>query len=80
MITALEYGMQAFCSRPLGACRYEFMDARFEKVFECGQMVSKAVLVAEGVTQEARREELSRAYWELRAQNSKLKTRNWLAP
>ena len=56
MITALENDIQTFCSRPLGVCRYVFMDARFEKVREHGRIVTKAVLVAVGVTQEGRRE------------------------
>ena len=56
MIAALENDIQTFCSRPLGVCRYVFMDARFEKVREHGRIVSKAVLVAVGVTQEGRRE------------------------
>jgi transposase-like protein len=56
MIAALEDDLQQFCSRPLGVCRYVFMDARFEKVREHGRIVSKAVLVAVGITQEGRRE------------------------
>ena len=56
MITALEDDLQLFCTRPLGVCPYVFMDARFEKVRENGRIVSKAVLVAVGVTQEGRRE------------------------
>ena len=56
MIAALEDDLQLFCTRPLGVCRYVFMDARFEKVRENGRIVSKAVLVAVGVTQEGRRE------------------------
>ena len=56
MIAALENDIQTFCSRPLGVRGYVFMDARFEKVREHGRIVSKAVLVAVGVTQEGRRE------------------------
>ena len=56
MIAALEKDIQTFCSRPLGVCRYVFLDARFEKVREHGRIMSKAVLVAVGVTQEGRRE------------------------
>ena len=56
MITALENDVQTFCSRPLGVCPYVFMDARFEKVRENNRIISKAVLVAVGVTDEGRRE------------------------
>ena len=55
MITALENDLQEFCQRP-GNCPYVFMDARFEKVRENGRIISKAVLVAVGVTTEGRRE------------------------
>ena len=56
MIAALSEDVQTFCSRPLGHCPYVFMDARFEKVRENGLIVSRAVLVAVGVTTEGRRE------------------------
>lgn len=56
MIAKLEDDVKTFCTRPLGICRYVFMDARFEKVRENGRVVSKAVLVAVGVTPEGRRE------------------------
>jgi putative transposase len=56
MITALNADVQTFCSRPLGECPYVFMDARFEKVRENGRIISKAVLVAVGVTTAGQRE------------------------
>jgi transposase-like protein len=56
MITVLEEETKAFCSRPLGNCPYLFMDARFEKVRENGRIISRAVLVAVGVTTTGQRE------------------------
>lgn len=56
MIVSLEEDVQAFCSRPLGTCPYVFLDARFEKVRENGRIISKAVLVAVGVTDAGQRE------------------------
>ncbi len=56
MITALDEDVREFCARPLGHCPYVFLDARFEKVREHGRIISKAVLVAVGVTLEGRRE------------------------
>lgn len=56
MIVSLEEDVQAFCSRPLGCCPYVFLDARFEKVRENGRIISKAVLVAVGVTNGGQRE------------------------
>lgn len=56
MITQLEDEVKVFCSRPLGNCPYVFLDARFEKVRENGRIISKAVLVAVGVTVSGQRE------------------------
>jgi transposase-like protein len=56
MIASLEANVHAFCTRPLGACPYLYMDARYEKVRENGRIISKAVLVAVGVSSEGRRE------------------------
>ena len=56
MIAGLDEDIQSFCSRPLGECPYVFLDARFEKVRDHGRIVSRAVLVAVGVSQEGRRE------------------------
>lgn len=56
MITQLEADVQTFCTRPLGCCPYVFLDARFEKVRENGRVISKAVLVAVGVTLSGQRE------------------------
>jgi putative transposase len=56
MLEDLSAGVQEFASRPLPACPYVFLDARYEHVREHGRVVSKAVLVAVGVTTEGRRE------------------------
>ncbi len=56
MLEGLESGVKEFCSRPLSACPYVFVDARYENVREHGRVVSKAVLLAVGVTTEGRRE------------------------
>ena len=56
MIASLEADIATFCSRPLGNCPYVFLDARFEKVRENGRIISKAVLVAVGVTVGGQRE------------------------
>ncbi len=56
MITSMEEDLQVFCTRPLGNCPYVFLDARFEKVRENGRIISKAVLVAVGVTTAGQRE------------------------
>lgn len=56
MIASLEEDIATFCSRPLGNCPYVFLDARFEKVRENGRIISKAVLVAVGVTVGGQRE------------------------
>ena len=56
MLEELDASMRAFCQRPLPPCPYVFVDARYEQVREHGRVVSKAVLVAIGVTLEGRRE------------------------
>ncbi len=56
MLADLDEGMRVFCQRRLPACPYVFVDARYESVREHGRVVSKAVLVAVGVTVEGRRE------------------------
>jgi putative transposase len=56
MLEDLSSGVKEFASRPLPACPYVFVDARYEHVREHGRVVSKAVLVAVGVTTEGRRE------------------------
>lgn len=56
MIASLEENIATFCTRPLGNCPYVFLDARFEKVRENGRIISKAVLVAVGVTVGGQRE------------------------
>jgi putative transposase len=56
MLADLDEGMRIFCQRPLPTCPYVFVDARYESVREHGRVVSKAVLVAVGVTLEGRRE------------------------
>jgi len=56
MLSELDEGMRVFCQRKLPTCPYVFVDARYENVRELGRVVSKAVLVAVGVTTEGRRE------------------------
>lgn len=56
MLEDLSVGVKEFVSRPLPECPYVFVDARYENVREHGRVVSKAVLVAVGVTTEGRRE------------------------
>lgn len=56
MLADLDEGMRVFCQRELPECPYIFLDARYEKVREHGRVVSKAVLVAIGVTLEGQRE------------------------
>lgn len=56
MLSELDEGMRVFCQRKLPTCPYVFIDARYENVRELGRVVSKAVLVAVGVTTEGRRE------------------------
>jgi putative transposase len=56
MLEDLSTGVATFCARPLMPCPYVFFDARYEHVREHGRVVSKAVLVAVGVTTEGQRE------------------------
>ena len=46
--------LQAWRERPLGAVRYLFLDARYEKVRENGQMRDAAVLLATGSRRKAK--------------------------
>jgi transposase-like protein len=41
--------------RPLGCCRYVYLDARYEKVREGGVVIDQAVLVAVGVSEDGKR-------------------------
>jgi putative transposase len=56
MLEGLAAGVKEFSSRPLPECPYIFVDARYEHVREHGRVISKAVLVAVGVTLDGRRE------------------------
>ena len=56
MLEDLSAGVSEFCTRALPACPYVFLDARYENVREHGCIVSKAVMVAVGVTTQGRRE------------------------
>lgn len=51
----LDAGLAAWRERPLDETPYVFLDARYERVREGGQLVDCAVLVAVGVTQEGKR-------------------------
>jgi putative transposase len=48
--TQLDTGLQAWRERPLDETPYVFLDARYERIREAGQIVDCAVLVAVGVT------------------------------
>lgn len=50
--------LQEWRERPLGEIRYLFLDARYEKVREAGQIRDAAVLVASGITPEGERQVL----------------------
>lgn len=50
--------LQEWRERPLGDIRYLFLDARYEKVREAGQIRDAAVLVASGITPEGERQVL----------------------
>lgn len=50
--------LQAWRERPLGEVTYLFLDARYEKVRENGQMRDAAVLIATGIDAEGRRQGL----------------------
>ena len=54
----LDEQLQAWRERPLGRMRYLYLDARYEKVREDGQVRNSAVLVAVGVNEEGKREVL----------------------
>jgi putative transposase len=54
----LDEVLQEWRERPLGAIRYLFLDARYEKVREAGQIRDAAVLVATGITPEGERQVL----------------------
>jgi transposase-like protein len=56
MLTELDAGIEAWSQRPLGACPYVFLDARYEQVRDNRRIVKKAVLVAVGVNAEGGRE------------------------
>lgn len=58
MLEELDKDVAAFRNRPLGSCPYIFIDARYEKVHEGSAVVSKALYVAVGVTDDGRREAL----------------------
>ena len=50
--------LQEWRERPLGEIRYLFLDARYEKVREAGQIRDVAVLVATGITPDGERQVL----------------------
>jgi transposase-like protein len=52
----LDSALQEWRERPLGEIAYLFVDARYEKVREAGQVRDAAVLVASGVTPEGERQ------------------------
>jgi putative transposase len=54
----LDAVLQEWRERPLGEIRYLFLDARYEKVREAGQIRDAAVLVASGITPEGERQVL----------------------
>ena len=51
----LDVGLSAWRERPLTETPYVFLDARYERVREGGQLVDCAVLVAVGITADGRR-------------------------
>jgi putative transposase len=51
--------LQAWRNRPLGEIAYLYLDARYEKVREDGQIRDAAVLIASGVDLEGKRQILS---------------------
>lgn len=51
----LDAGLSAWRERPLDETPYVFLDARYERVREGGQLVDCAVLVAVGITADGRR-------------------------
>lgn len=54
----LDEALHEWRERPLGAIRYLFVDARYEKVREAGQIRDAAVLLATGITPEGERQVL----------------------
>jgi putative transposase len=52
----LDEVLEQWRDRPLGECRYLFLDARYEKVRENGQIRDAAVLIAAGVTPDGKRQ------------------------
>jgi putative transposase len=51
----LDETLQEWRARPLGACPYLYLDARYEKVRDHGQVRDAAVLIASGVTPDGKR-------------------------
>lgn len=51
----LDAELEGWRSRPLQACRYVFVDARYEKVRQGGQVLDCAVLIALGVRPDGKR-------------------------
>jgi hypothetical protein len=56
--TGLDAVLQEWRERPLGEIHYLFLDARYEKVREAGQIRDAAVLVATGISPEGERQDL----------------------
>ena len=54
----LDEELSAWRNRPLGACPFLFLDARYEKVRQSGQVRDAAVLLAVGVNSQGKREVL----------------------
>ncbi len=48
--------LDAWRNRPLGRCPYLYLDARYEKVRQGGQIRDAAILIAVGVTREGKRQ------------------------
>lgn len=51
----LDASLEAWRQRPLGECRYLFLDARYEKVRQDGQVRDAAILMASGVDLKGKR-------------------------
>ena len=51
----MDQELTAWRSRPIGKIRYLYLDARYEKVRHGGSVISCAVLIAVGITEEGRR-------------------------
>lgn len=56
MLEQLDRDVAMLRDRALPACPYVFLDARYDRVHDHGKVVSAAVLVAVGITNEGRRE------------------------